>query len=803
MSSEELLPAVIGGSNGDLANTSFLYSDIGTLVTVVGPTGGRHQMNYDDGGRMTQSRNPDGVVTSYQYDARGNLSEIRYGDGSSKRYQYNNDNLCTSYTDEEGGRWQYEYDRYGYRSLIRDPLGHKTTLRYDEYGRLLSLIDPEGSKWQYEYDVRGRKAGEIDPLGFRRESVPEEREDTPALFHSAVWPQDILSNTFPGTIVFNALQLPSTITWPDGGDWHYRYSPGGRLISAEDPEGGITNFTYTPRGFLETTEYPDGSTETQGYDRRGLIISKQDAERTRFEYDAAGRLSLVENEAGVQTRYIRNRAGRVTEILEGLSSGTPYGLRHRRYHYDAAGNIIKIEEGQNNTTLFEYDKESRLISMTDPSGYVTRHRYADDSRESQDALGRKSLYYFDDNGRLTGHKNPLGHLTDYEYSNTTVSITTPLDAQWTGVYDPQGRLIEIQYPDGSVEKMDYNDRGGLNEKSIGSRRHRYEYDERGNLVREETEDGEEYVYDYDERNNRIREVHPGGYSIAYTYEGRQLLSTRDSLGNSFSYTYGNDGRLKTVTDGRGELIRVYGHDALGRLILAATPEVSTVFQWDRHNRLVSSWDSLSDMELRYSYDARGNLISLKDSSGFEHEMTYNEASETTGIFIAAVAGTEELRIHRDELGRPGRIEAGALTQTLRYNENGAQSLNMLSRNFSGRGIGDVLFAELYLYDGNSRRRYSIDEGAELSHYLYDADNQLSVLYNPYGRIPTERSTGPIQPRLRPFPNFGGIRNFRDSSAPIRSWRRKTSTMIESLFHNSPLIKGAMSAPGRMRTAGMS
>ena len=725
------------GASGQSVNSSFVYSDIGTLTMLVGPRGGRHQMTYDSKGRMTGSQDPDGNKISYSYDAKGNLTQIRYGDGSRKQYQYNDKNLCSRYIDEGGNTWQYEYNDYGYRNLIRDPLGYETTLDYDDYGRLLSISDPEGSRWQYEYDVRGRKSAETDPLGFRRESIVGEEDGVAPLFQSAAWPEELLANDFPGTINFNALELPDTVTWPDGGSWAYSYSPGGRLISAKDPAGGLTRYTYNRRGFLATMTLPDGTVESRSYDRRGLLISKQGTYSSRFEYDAVGRLSAVENEAGIRTAYIRDKAGRVKELIEGISSQNPYGLRHRRYYYDAAGNIIKIEEGRNRLSQFEYDLQSRLISETDPGGYTTRHSYADGSRETQDAMNRSRSYYFDNEQRLTSYKDPLGQSSGYEYSASQVSMTTPMNSKWVSIYDSQGRLIELDHPDGSIEKTTYNDRGQIKEQSIGSRRHRYEYDKRGNLTREVTEAGEEYLYEYDTRNNLIKETQPGGYVIEMTYIGNDLASSRDSLGNVLAYNYGNDGRLKTVTGAAGELLKAYGHDALGRLIFAATPEVTNTFQWDIHGRLISSHDSLSDMELFYDYDARGNLISLRDSTGFVHEMEYNKASEITGIHV--LAGNKELQISRDERGKPLRIQgAGLLTQTLRYNEEGAQSINILASGQSSAespspagSAADILFAELYMYDSNSRRQYHIDKEAQLTLYEYDAQNQLFARYSRY------------------------------------------------------------------------
>ena len=723
--------------DGYHATTFFSYSAIGTLATITGPTGGLYEMNYNDRGQMIYSRDPDGIAASYFYDGRGNISLILNGDGSRKQYQYNSDNLCTQYIDEEGMRWHYEYSDYGYLRLIRDPSGAETLLAYDPYGRILSVTSPEGAQWQYEYDARGVKRAEVDPLGFRRETNLAEVDENPvATTHRALWSEEIFQDGFPGTMSINALDIPASIIWSDGGIWRYRYSPGGQLISAEDPNGEITHYTYTVRGFPEAIRHPDGTVESRHYDRRGLLVSQQDQNgiTTNVEYDRNGRLAAVVDEAGSRSMYRRDRDGRITELIEGVSSDTPYGLRHRRYAYDAAGNIITIEEGLNKVTRFEYDRQSRLITVRDPAGFTTQHSYTDNSRETRDAMERIKTYYFDEAERLTAYENSLGQRTDYTYTEDVVSINTPSDNEWTSIYDPQGRLIERHYPDGSVEKTAYNDRGQIHDQSIGNRRHRYTYDPRGNLIREVTEKGEEYRYQYDEINNRVREEYPGGYVIEKEYNGRLLVSSRDNLGDILIYQYGDDGRLKIVRDGSGKVLQAYGYDALGRLIFASTGEIQSHFQWNVHNQLVYSYDSLSNMEVSYDYDWRGNLISVQDDSGFQQDREYNLASEISTMHISAGGVDTAVTISRDEAGRPLLMQANELvTQRLQYNNDGLQSLNTLATgNQSDKSSSEnIFFAELYAYDSSYRRQYHIDQQARLTLYEYDSQNQLSALYSRY------------------------------------------------------------------------
>jgi len=98
---------------------------------------------------------------------------------------------------------------------------------------------------------------------------------------------------------------------------------------------------------------------------------------------------------------------------------------------DADGNLVGGDGNIDRT--FTYDAMWRVISATDPNGYVTRWEY--------DAIGRITRIDF-----------PNGGFVTYEYNDQTNTVrhTTVLGATYIYRYDGFGNLRTVTAPDGTV-----------------------------------------------------------------------------------------------------------------------------------------------------------------------------------------------------------------------------------------------------------------------------------------------------------------------------------------------------------------
>ena len=116
-----------------------------------------------------------------------------------------------------------------------------------------------------------------------------------------------------------------------------------------------------------------------------------------FRYDRMNRLVAEVDGNGVETRYRYDGAGNKIETIQLAAA------------YEALSRIqIAVYNGvpvagQERHTLFAYDLDNRLASVTDPMGGITRYEYNAQGNQTRitDAKGAVTLNTFDAEGRIT------------------------------------------------------------------------------------------------------------------------------------------------------------------------------------------------------------------------------------------------------------------------------------------------------------------------------------------------------------------------------------------------------------------
>lgn len=314
-----------------------------------------------------------------------------------------------------------------------------------------------------------------------------------------------------------------------------------------------------------------------------------------------------------------------------------------------------------------------------------------------------------------GPSCPTNYHSTYLYNSPPASETVSTNIVRYG-YNSDGLLTSIDYPDGTPDISNTYDLGGnLTKSDSGSIVLAYTYGKRGELKSETlTVDNETYSasYGYDSTGGRITyntpsgktlnytlnafnqvtvikiglfkyvsdaTYHPNGvlksaklHNTKYTYNSSTvtLSQTLNSLmsvsksylaGNSeifsFSNTYFNDGRLKTVVDklnvssgvgnrtytysargfvksAKGPLgLITYSHDQLSNLLSHVSPSESVVLQVDGTSNRVNSFSRTIDDEepstITISHDGRGRTTQFDNITiSYDHADRLISASET-------------------------------------------------------------------------------------------------------------------------------------------------------------------------------
>jgi len=515
------------------------------------------------------------------YTLNGNWSTgftLRAKDGTED--YFNPGGLITRTVDPAGNQTFYHYDTSSRLTSIEAPEGDTVFLYDEETGWISQTIGPDGVVATYTHDAEGRiiEITTTDPDG-------DGPLPPPVTTFEYAGPNGLLSAiTFPDgsreTYEYDhALRLKKIIR-PDGSEESYVSYPAAALVDLGSGEGTPQN----PAALRDTAEIRisatvGGVTTTSAVDPWGFPIESIDGE-------------------GQTTRYVRNAAGQVVQVIEPDPDGDgPLSSAITTYEYDLKGNRVKMVLPDGSVRRWVYDPTWNVVTKyvdergittlytIDPqTGYVLQTRVvvgqvdSPGNGETDDVV---TTYTYTDasDGTLIGlvetETDPLGHVTRYQYNprgqviQVTYAVGTDLEASVSYEYDPDtGKLLAEVDELGRRTEYQYNALGQLIRKvlpdpdgeqgPLDSPVYQYGYDVVGNLVSETDPLGNVTRYEYDARGRLIRTIQPdpdGEGPLAspltqqfYDSAGR-LSHVIDPVGAITEYAYDNADRQIAVYHG--------------------------------------------------------------------------------------------------------------------------------------------------------------------------------------------------------------------------------------------------------------
>jgi YD repeat-containing protein len=271
--------------------------------------------------------------------------------------------------------------------------------------------------------------------------------------------------------------LTSTIAWVDG-------TGAEKLISANGAAGGVPAGSYpAPAGFyFQFTKNADGTYNLK--EKNGLT----------YTFEAA---------AGTV-----NQRAKLTRVED--RNGNPLNLAY------TSGRLSTVTDGLNRAIVFDYQGGTRV-------------------REIRDWTGRKFQYDYDAQGNLTAFKNPLavaGQQDPVTYEYYTLIDGANVDHAMKRYLLPRGNWMRFEYymngrvfrhsnALGETMTFTYNDfrRETVSVNERGFERRLF-FDERGNPLRVEEENGAIRAYEYGGTDPflRSKEVSPLGHVTRYDHD---------------------------------------------------------------------------------------------------------------------------------------------------------------------------------------------------------------------------------------------------------------------------------------------
>lgn len=360
-----------------------------------------------------------------------------------------------------------------------------------------------------------------------------------------------------------------------------------------------------------------------------------------------------------------------------------------------------------NKLTYIYDTAGRLSAITDRNGNSVTLQYDDSGALiSVAGAGGKGLRFTSENGRIKTITDPAGRTVEY-------------------VYDASGNLLQVKSIGGGITKYEYNSKGLRSITDENGRKFIVnEYDEYGRVILQYDENGSMIEYYYDDANmENTYTVVSTGKSLKYKYnEKLYIIKKTFDDGTYEEYTYDQYGNRDSIRDRNGNISR-YTFDARGNLITITSP-------------------SPYNYTTNYTYDENDNLTSITTGGGaykrFEYDASGNLVKADTRLDESTYAST---LYSYDALGRLTSVtdgEGGITTQQYGNDSNPLRvtdaegNITEFGYDVLGRreSVTTAYGKTTFQYDKNDKLEKITDPAGNIARMKYDLAGNLKKLINP-------------------------------------------------------------------------
>jgi YD repeat-containing protein len=726
---------------------------VGRLIRVTDPASRTLQFGYDAIGRVVKMTDPIGGPYLYTYsDATltGNLASVTYPDSKVRTYLYG-ETANVSSTPNAGVSYAHA---------------------------LTGIIDENGNRFaSWTYDAAGRATSSehgtfgsgIDHVGLAY-TTP----DVNGLSTTSVTDVNGVTRSYGFSTLIGVVKNTGITGQPcNGCNAAMTYDANGNVASRTDFNGNTTNYIYDLTRNLETSRTeafgtPQARTistqwnatyrlpgvvaeplriTTYGYDSQGNLLSKT----VQPTSDTSGGAGFGATAAGAArtTTYTYNAAGQVLTADGPRTDVTDI----TSYAYDAQNNLLTVKNALNQTAaLGSYDANGRPVTLTDPNGLVT------------------NLVY-DPRGRLVS-RSVGGETTHYTYDGVgnLIGVSPPSGAAYTYTYDAAHRLTQIA--------------DGLNNKLV------YTLDNAGNRTREQL---------YDSSGINLLQTHSRVFNTL-----NQLYQDIGAVNQTTTYSYDNDGNIKTVTDPLNRLtsnaydalnrldqvthadsgVIKYGYNGLDQLTQVTDPR-NLVTQYTRDGLgNLNQTRSPDTGTTQNTYDAAGNLLTRTDAKGQVATYNYDALNRLTGISYSGGTSPAQTVAYQYDQGTNG---IGHLTQVTDTTGTASYGYDPHGRLITETDLNyGTTYNTAYRYDVQGRLNaitypsgrvvnYSFDSLGRISQIATSLNGRTTILassvtYRPFGGVQGftygDGLTAPVQTYTRQFDQDGRIASYTLNGKPM-------------------------------------
>ena len=572
------------------------YDGLGRVVTVqekdtdhpdkegLIPTRTLYSAMHDAAGQKVRSTltdwrdgKPCPVVTLYEFDDWGQISKTLHADGRIE-HTVADPVLRQQTTWLEGlGKTVTLVNEFGKplsveRFSLKDKSLGKTVYTYDGSGRTTSQTDPVGNTTRYEYDAFDRLVRTVLPDASEMVTAYADHSDEAVPISIAVDGRVLGEQTYDGLN-----RLTASIV---GG----RKSEAGYEAGFTQPkwfkgaDGNKTEFGYLRELGGVLIERKSGAllkTMAYGPADGQLVSCSENGRKSEFTYHASGRLkseTIACGDIAKTTSHTYSFAGLPISHVDVLGCATTS-------EYDQHGRLVATLQGSLKTQ-FHYGSQTGMLEWTKTEETALKRQVI--TRYAYDDLGRESCRTVECKGQpdqtLASTYTLAGKLARKVSRRGTQLLR---DEQFA--YDVRGRLIQYDCVGTHKPRDPYG-------KEIFQQT--FTFDALDNILTVKTRFAlgvNLTTFSYDNPDpvqvSAVKHSHadyPAPVMLEYDANGRMI---KDDQARTLAYDA--FGRLETLTDVQGSVIRGYHYDGFDRLVELAEPGTPTAQRYYHGGRVAN------------------------------------------------------------------------------------------------------------------------------------------------------------------------------------------------------------------------
>jgi len=644
-------------------------------------------------------------------------------------------------------------------------VSHVVSKTYDPAtGQLASFTDENGQTISYTYDQYGREF-----------TISYSNGGTPVTLKTTTYPSanevDIASLQSDNKTINSSISLDSygrTRQVKQGGvSVDTTYDSSGRVYRVSNPHrataaatDGETVYSYDELGRMQSVQMPSGGGSINySYVSNTVKVTDPLQHYKIYSMDSFGNITSVQemnpldpNTPLITAYQYLGPSGELTEIDQKGGSASAASWRTRQFNYDGFGQLVSQTTPESGTTHYVYDLNGNLIRSlnANPTNNSTLFGYDADNRLVAETIqGGPSYSYVYDGADASGDRFGMGQLTSMSNGST-------VQARYT--HDAFGRVVSAKYCLPSDCSFGYTVQAA--------------YDFQDNLTSLTYPDGRQLALSYDQLNRPISEtlVRLGSTSMNTPYISNISYTPTGLLQQA---TYGNGVQVGATYDPNQNITSLvyFAND------IAVSAKTYT---WDVNGaNLRSVVDSSSGRTQTFSYDQLDRIASVGDSGSTSRACVVGlpvipAASETYSIDGWGNTQQTGTWNFNQLTGADNRV------QGIGYNYDSAGDMTQdalgKSYNFQADGLLSSSNGTTYAYDGFGQRVRKEGSSTGSNEYIYFGDQPLAMR-DPSTGIWTDRIYGPTgalahatndQTTYRISDHLGSLANLMDGSASVLS-----------------------------------